>query len=474
MARNFGPFSIVDPLYELGAFKTGAAPAAIDNFLGCRDEVVEVCEELVNTFELNRQNFLKQSGLLYLMFPSSTHTRFAHSVGTMILGYYALDHVRVKYSTRHSNTKPLRHYAAKREMTEAFLVSLLTHDAGHLPFSHTLEDCPPVAARYGDHEEITADYLTTSSPLYKSLAKRARTQHLDTMASVCRHRVQLSKVRGLHDKRNTSPISQLVNGYIDLDRLDHYYRDSFFIGLKLASVNIKGFLEAVVVDAASDRPLIKLRREGIQHVLNLLFGREMLWQGAFDTDTNRAYTAMFNASVAEWLRSEPDRLSDLPFMTEEALLAAVFSNRASLPLAELVFTRRPYQVAFKAELHSLSRASVVEMFLDWVKGEALANDQADYLLFVPRKFGSKQAAATEWLSGDIPIIDDGASPQMSRQPGGGSRALLLRNAHQDLFDYFGRQNHRREMTIRVFARDQKLATAAAESLEVKYADYTVR
>ena len=67
-------------------------------------------------------------GTAYLVYPGATHTRFAHSLGTMNV----MDKVAHKLDI-------LGHISSEEEIQILRMAALL-HDIGHFPFSHALEN----------------------------------------------------------------------------------------------------------------------------------------------------------------------------------------------------------------------------------------------------------------------------------------------------------------------------------------------
>jgi len=442
-------FSISDPLYELGVFRMDSGRDIYSEIFGGREEFGILYERLINSFELNRLNFLKQAGLLFLSFPSATHSRFAHSLGCFTLGTYALEHMWVK---QNKSMIRLEKYLKQKKMREEFLIAHLVHDIGHLPFSHYLEENESIKKAYKDHEAITAEFLTADSELYSRLTEEADKLESETIVRICKdlREIDIKKIKYLLAEENKDPASQLVCGYLDLDRLDHYYRDSFFMGLKLASVNIKGFLDAIVIDHETDSSRFFLRSEGVPHILHLLFGKEMLWQRAFDTDINRAYQSMFIRAVDKWIESKKNTLEKIPFMTEDTLMDELRTCESSRRLTDLIFSRRPYALAWKEEDSNMTLKELKAKFKNWVEKEA--NDKNDFLLFAPKNFQKGETIINEWLMSDIPIFEGGS----------------LSSIHSDLFNYFQRQAVRRLKTFRIFAKDNKLAEATATQLRKEF------
>ncbi len=384
-------FSITDPLYEFGVFKTRKKQSIFEFWFGESQPPEKLISRLVTTFEINRLNYLKQSGLLFLIFPSATHTRFAHSIGTMNLGLYAIERIKVRH---YKGEEDLEEFLLRENILEEFFVALLIHDIGHFPFSHTLEYSLKITSEYKDHENVTQSFIDKGSELYKRLKEEADKKSLPTIVEVCEDykNIDLSKVRSLLDSSSKTPIKYLISGHIDLDRLDHYYRDSFFMGLKLAAVNISGFLNSIVIEIEPESRIL-LREEGIPHVLHLLFAKEMLWQRALDNDFNYAYQAMLVYAVEKWLEKKPEKLKDIPFMTEEILLSELSEVDECKKMIDRIFSRRPYHIIYKGET-TLSENSIRTIFEEW-KMKNSANEE-DFLLFLPRNFQKKDAIFKEW------------------------------------------------------------------------------
>ena len=59
-------FSIIDPLYEVSRFGVGMNKDLYSEFFGAEESFENLYLELINTYEMNRLNFLKQAGLLFL------------------------------------------------------------------------------------------------------------------------------------------------------------------------------------------------------------------------------------------------------------------------------------------------------------------------------------------------------------------------------------------------------------------------
>jgi len=131
-----------DPLYKAVilqdpvSFRPRSGFATAGAVMGTRKLVTP----LIDTFEFARLMRLRQAGLLYMVFPSATHTRFAHSLGCCHLGWAAMASIKID-DPDSGGTKPeiLEKWLETRQWQNEFLIALLCHDIGHFAFSHLID-----------------------------------------------------------------------------------------------------------------------------------------------------------------------------------------------------------------------------------------------------------------------------------------------------------------------------------------------
>ena len=127
---------------------------------------------------------IKQNSLLYFVYPSATHDRFAHS-----LGAYHLMRKVIKNGMMDMSKEDAFHLKA----------AALLHDIGHGPYSHLWERLVPDF----DHEAMSEKIITEVFNL-PEVAKIIKKEH---------------------------PYSQLLSSVVDVDKLDYMSRDSYFCGV---------------------------------------------------------------------------------------------------------------------------------------------------------------------------------------------------------------------------------------------------
>jgi len=201
--------------------------------------------ELINTKEFQRLRRIHQLGGAYLVFHTSEHSRFGHS-----LGVYEI--VRRMVSEVHDLNEEL----SEKEKLIVMIAGLL-HDLGHGPFSHAFETIYPI-----NHEEMTVNIITGDSEINQVL----KDHDVDLPAEVA------SVIQHKHENKL---LTQLISSQLDADRMDYLLRDSYFTGTKYGEFDLERILRTIKV---VDKQLV-IKATGIQTVEDYIMARyHMYWQ----------------------------------------------------------------------------------------------------------------------------------------------------------------------------------------------------
>ena len=183
---------------------------------------------------------ISQTGLLSLIFPGATHTRFHHAIGAMHLMFNALEILKqkdMKIST---------------EEEKGAMLAVLLHDVGHGPFSHALEN---ILMDNWHHEKLS---LLLMEQLNEEFSGEL------TIA-----------IQMFQGKYHRKFFNQLISSQLDVDRLDYLKRDSFYTGVSEGNINTQRILSTLNV---LDDELV-LDEKGIYSIEHYLVARMfMYWQ----------------------------------------------------------------------------------------------------------------------------------------------------------------------------------------------------
>jgi HD superfamily phosphohydrolase len=184
-------------------------------------EIDSLASMFIDTPEFQRLHLIRQTGTCYRVFPSATHSRFLHSLGTYelcrrVLGY-------------------LTHNLSGREV-QILQIAALLHDIGHGPYSHVFEKV--VRLRVDptwSHEQQTAR-------LIRQMVERHRipVSQLE-VTLICEY---IDPPPSSIHKWTHQLIANKLHG-IDVDKLDYLHRDVATMGLSAMSINTDRILRGM-------------------------------------------------------------------------------------------------------------------------------------------------------------------------------------------------------------------------------------
>lgn len=180
---------------------------------------------LLDTPEFQRLRRIKQLGVSEFVFPSATHTRFAHSVGVFHTARTLIEVIR-----REGNGDFLQPRA------DVALIAALLHDLGHGPFSHTFESVQKSRGVVKRHELWTAEIVRHGPGVAPLLAAyRADGRFGEDIAAM------------LEAEDPIDLYHAVVSSSFDADRLDYLRRDRLMTGTQAGAIDFDWLLEHVRV-----------------------------------------------------------------------------------------------------------------------------------------------------------------------------------------------------------------------------------
>ena len=200
----------------------------------------EILFDVIEHPYFQRLRRISQTGLLNLIFPGATHTRFHHALGAMHLMFTALE------------TLKLKGISISKEEEKAAMLAILLHDIGHGPFSHALEN---MLMDDWHHEKLSL------------LLMNKMNEEFDGQLSMA--------IEMFQGKYHRKFFNQLISSQLDVDRLDYLKRDSFYTGVSEGNVNTQRIIS--MMNVAEDELVIDAK--GIYSIENFLTARMfMYWQ----------------------------------------------------------------------------------------------------------------------------------------------------------------------------------------------------
>ena len=210
---------------------------------------------------VRRMMFIRQLGLkAYVDYPGAIHTRYSHVQGVMHLAGRVVDLLH-DYQHKHDNSEIAE--SLKRNKANIMAAGFL-HDIGHGPFSHVVDF---VLKKYSgkSHEDVGAEMI----------------KKLDVLEN---EGMSIKSIQDIVTGKHDYPfISGIINGQLDVDKLDYLLRDAYHVGLKY-SLDLNHFIKNFMI-LGSDKSVITHCELGLKNVPQAMVTTEMfivIWKSMYD------------------------------------------------------------------------------------------------------------------------------------------------------------------------------------------------
>lgn len=276
-------------------------------------EVEGVFKSLVDTPEFQRLKNVKQLGNAYLVFPTTNHTRFEHSLGV--------------YHLASQFAKQLK---LDQEQTKKLKAAALLHDIGHGPFSHTIEG----VYENTKHEEISIKKIK-SEPIK------------DILESVGINPNSIEKL--IQGKGKLGPI---IAGDIDVDRMDYLLRDSYYSGVAHGVID----KETIIRSAEFKDDNLVFNAKYKQALEGLLVGRNLMRSTIYFNETVLVADRMLQKAASSLVKEENISIEQLTKMDDIDLISRLRSTNEPTAkyLNEKLYKRNLFKKAVEIPQSDLS------------------------------------------------------------------------------------------------------------------------
>lgn len=247
---------------------------------------------------MQRLKRVSQLGLVAQVYPGAGHSRFEHSLGVYRLAVQVLEHLM------RTDTE----FAESISVADAkvYLLASLVHDIGHWPYCHPIEDLG--LAGVPEHEELARQHLCEGI-----LADMIREDWEVEPGSVADFLV--GETSGASPAR--AVLHNVLNGPIDIDKMDYLQRDSLHAGVPYGrNFDIGRLIGSLCVQ--HDRGVIALSEKGKTAAEMMVFARYVMFSEVYWHHAVRSATAMLQRLVFELSGSQPASFSGASRWTQQS------------------------------------------------------------------------------------------------------------------------------------------------------------
>ncbi len=233
---------------------------------------------LLDSAAMRRLTRVTQLGLVSLVYPGATHSRMEHSLGVYRLAVQVLNQLL---------RSPDFEQAITESSAKVFLIASLVHDIGHWPFCHPLEDMK--LGWMPKHEQLARTFLCNGE-----------------IGPILREQWQVEPemvAEFLAPTNDAAPqlLRSLLNGPIDVDKMDYLQRDSLHAGVPYGrNFDIGRLINSLCVGPDGNR--IAITEKGKTAAEMMVFARYVMFSEVYWHHAVRGATAMLQRVVYELSR----------------------------------------------------------------------------------------------------------------------------------------------------------------------------
>ncbi len=238
---------------------------------------------------------VSQLGLLIHIYPTATHTRLQHTLGTFS------NTIKIIEALYNDEINPLFKQIMSSGDIESLLLASLLHDVGHFPLAHDLHEALP---KVFDHDRVCISILRGNEDWFygkslRSIIEKDWNTTPDKVANILdaspNVTTQPFKNRILHT---------IINGPIDADKLDYLVRDSNALGIPYANViDFERLINCLttIFKPEGNRTYVALgiHEKGKISAESVAFARYAMHGAVYTHHTFRSIKAMLHRSVWE-------------------------------------------------------------------------------------------------------------------------------------------------------------------------------
>ena len=367
-------------------------------------KLTELEKKIIDSPEFQRLRRISQLSWTNMVYPSSNHTRFEHSIGVMHLADKMYSTIWAK------SAELLKEHNISIEDRDRYRIIIrlaaLLHDIGHGPFSHSSDVFFPEKeeGKKWKHEDYSI-----------SIIQNLMAEVIESDKSISDFSITINEITELITGGSPyNPIlfwKQLIASQLDSDRMDYLLRDSYFTGKKYGVFDIDRVIESINIgeNPEDGHLLICIEEGGKESAVALIIARYFAYQQIYFHKLRRGFDTFLKEIIKMALDGNqypsPEKESIKEYMKwDDWKLKNYIYNMPDCPIRNVFINRKKPHILLSTEDESENKRK-----LELLKGhdgfypDVVSNDwySIDKNIFVK----GKKPNELEILSGTSPLID---------------------------------------------------------------------
>lgn len=351
-----------------------------------------------------------QLTLIDTIYPTATHSRLEHSIGAF---YNCCLYIQSLYNDPYN---PLFKQLINTNEIKILLLASLFHDLGQYPFAHLFEEIGRFKSQLS-HKKITIEFLENPSKDNNGYTLK---EYIENEWGVDIKKIKELLLRAeisdeeWHRNLKLDLLSSIIDGIIDIDKLDYYQRDThncnLSYGLMIDSPRLIRNL-TVIININKNRDskntfTIGIYRRAQAAAETLAFTRYLLYQSVYWHHTARSFISMLKIVLESLIDlskdfikkfkdflgvyNEPNRIKALQVLEfiKEYIQEVDHNDKEKLSkLIEMIERRNYYKRIFTIQSKKVSEISGQEIFLsEYLRKKKDSSFQKDLRKQIIKKF----------------------------------------------------------------------------------------
>ena len=295
-------------------------------------EIKSPFKDIILTKEMRRLEKITQTGFSKYDYPGlENNERLSHSVGAFHVMSKIVEHLE----------EELKRYDIfiSKDDKDMALCSMLLHDIGHGPFSHSFE----TVSKYS-HEKRTTDILLGDTEVNKLLTDTYGKAKVKRIASYIADIDEYEEDEKAQTESSFNKLlKSLISHQLDADRLDYLTRDAYHAGIP-SSINYKNLIKSLSVSINNNKEYeLLVDQKGLTSIETVLIERLQRYRDVYYSRSDGILEKVFY-KIIERYRENPEVVdAELP---EQFKKFALSPENISLH-DFLEMTDEPFVEAFK-------------------------------------------------------------------------------------------------------------------------------
>ncbi|MGC8662292.1 MAG: HD domain-containing protein [Candidatus Micrarchaeia archaeon] len=271
-------------------------------------ELTPLEEKVVESAEMQRLRFIRQTGLVSMVYPGSNHSRFEHSLGTMNI-----------------SKEMAKEMELEDDEIEIIALSGLLHDIGHGPFSHLSEG---VFSKYlnTDHERNGIEIIKKSE--IKDIIEKAGFSVNEIIKRL------LGKEGG-----------EIVTASLGADRLDYLLRDAHYTGVSYGVIDY----QQIKSKMGFYRKNLAVYLQGVQPAESLLLARYFMFITVYHHHAVEIANKMLEEAMEIAIEENVIEPKEFLYLRDFELVNKLMASESIKPLIKRILERRLFKRAIYKE-----------------------------------------------------------------------------------------------------------------------------